>query len=168
MAEGVGFEPTRPFGLPVFKTGAINHSTTPPKDSPRSQNIVAASGAAARAGERRCLSRNGWYPGAPGDRLSEEEANIIAARLLRRVQAETLLAKDKAERLQSAVADAFRNQFIDETASQNRKASRYPPAMSRSRNLFPGDLLDQLSLVTTRLGTACDEHNQHFRIAKNF
>jgi hypothetical protein len=31
MAEGVGFEPTRPFGLPVFKTGAINHSTTPPE-----------------------------------------------------------------------------------------------------------------------------------------
>ena len=33
LAEGVGFEPTRPFGLPVFKTGAINHSTTPPKIS---------------------------------------------------------------------------------------------------------------------------------------
>jgi hypothetical protein len=31
VAEGVGFEPTRPFGLPVFKTGAINHSTTPPE-----------------------------------------------------------------------------------------------------------------------------------------
>jgi hypothetical protein len=30
MAEGVGFEPTRAFTLPVFKTGAINHSTTPP------------------------------------------------------------------------------------------------------------------------------------------
>jgi hypothetical protein len=30
MAEGVGFEPTRTFALPVFKTGAINHSTTPP------------------------------------------------------------------------------------------------------------------------------------------
>jgi hypothetical protein len=26
----VGFEPTRTFALPVFKTGAINHSTTPP------------------------------------------------------------------------------------------------------------------------------------------
>jgi len=26
----VGFEPTVPFGTPVFKTGAINHSTTPP------------------------------------------------------------------------------------------------------------------------------------------
>jgi hypothetical protein len=32
-AEGVGFEPTRTFALPVFKTGAINHSTTPPPNS---------------------------------------------------------------------------------------------------------------------------------------
>ena len=30
MAEGVGFEPTMPCGMPVFKTGAIDHSTTPP------------------------------------------------------------------------------------------------------------------------------------------
>ena len=30
MAEGVGFEPTGPFGPAVFKTAAINHSTTPP------------------------------------------------------------------------------------------------------------------------------------------
>ena len=30
VAEGVGFEPTRAFALPVFKTGAINRSTTPP------------------------------------------------------------------------------------------------------------------------------------------
>ena len=26
----MGFEPTRACTLPVFKTGAINHSTTPP------------------------------------------------------------------------------------------------------------------------------------------
>ena len=31
-AEGVRFELTRPFGLPVFKTGAINRSATPPKE----------------------------------------------------------------------------------------------------------------------------------------
>ena len=31
LAEGVGFEPTRAFALPVFKTGAINRSTTPPE-----------------------------------------------------------------------------------------------------------------------------------------
>jgi hypothetical protein len=31
LAEGVGFEPTRPFwGLTVFKTAAIGHSATPP------------------------------------------------------------------------------------------------------------------------------------------
>jgi hypothetical protein len=30
MAEGVRFELTKPFGSPVFKTGAINHSATLP------------------------------------------------------------------------------------------------------------------------------------------
>jgi hypothetical protein len=33
MAERVGFEPTKPFGLPVFKTGAINHSAISPFSS---------------------------------------------------------------------------------------------------------------------------------------
>ncbi len=28
--EAVGFEPTVPIGTPAFKTGAINHSATPP------------------------------------------------------------------------------------------------------------------------------------------
>ncbi len=31
MAEGVGFEPTMPCGIPVFKTGAFDRSATPPK-----------------------------------------------------------------------------------------------------------------------------------------
>ena len=30
LAEEVGFEPTDPCGSPVFKTGAIDHSATPP------------------------------------------------------------------------------------------------------------------------------------------
>jgi hypothetical protein len=30
MAEGVGFEPTDPYGSPVFKTGALNRSAIPP------------------------------------------------------------------------------------------------------------------------------------------
>ena len=30
VAEGVGFEPTFPFGKAVFKTATINHSDTPP------------------------------------------------------------------------------------------------------------------------------------------
>src|SRR6266436_5735320 len=48
------------------------------------------------------LSGKGWYRGADVDRLSEEEASIIAARLVRRVQAKTGLPKDKAEGLQFA------------------------------------------------------------------
>ncbi len=35
MAEGVGFEPTGPCGPPVFKTGAIDHSATPPFEAGR-------------------------------------------------------------------------------------------------------------------------------------
>ena len=37
MAERVGFEPTEPFGSPVFKTGAIDHSTTSPDVLARSE-----------------------------------------------------------------------------------------------------------------------------------
>ena len=32
VAEGVGFEPTIGFPMPVFKTGAFDHSATPPYD----------------------------------------------------------------------------------------------------------------------------------------
>src|SRR5471030_208177 len=47
VAEGVGFEPTNPCGFPVFKTGAIDHSTTPPQRAdPRlcRSNAVRATG----------------------------------------------------------------------------------------------------------------------------
>jgi hypothetical protein len=30
MAEGVGFEPTVPYGTTVFKTAAFDHSAIPP------------------------------------------------------------------------------------------------------------------------------------------
>ena len=37
--EGVRFELTRPFGLPVFKTGAINRSATPPGNGRATSNV---------------------------------------------------------------------------------------------------------------------------------
>src|SRR6266851_7370988 len=49
------------------------------------------------------LSGKGWYRGADVSRLSEEEAGIIAARLVRWVRAKTVLAKDKAESFQRAL-----------------------------------------------------------------
>src|SRR2546421_2680090 len=41
-AEGVRFELTRPFGLPVFKTGAINRSATPPEEFGRAADCSGA------------------------------------------------------------------------------------------------------------------------------
>ncbi len=35
MAEGQGFEPWEPLDSSVFKTGAFDHSATPPKDGRR-------------------------------------------------------------------------------------------------------------------------------------
>jgi hypothetical protein len=35
----VGFEPTEPCGSPVFKTGAIDHSATPPLSAHRRRNL---------------------------------------------------------------------------------------------------------------------------------
>src|SRR5262245_21664860 len=54
-------------------------------------------------------SGKGWYRGAEVDRLSEEEAGVIAARWVRRVQARTTLAKEKAEGLERALTDALKN-----------------------------------------------------------
>ncbi len=63
-------------------------------------------------------SGKGWYRGAAVDRLSEEEAGIIAARLVRRVQAKATLAKEKAKGLQVALTKMFKEQFTNENVSQ--------------------------------------------------
>jgi copper chaperone CopZ len=67
------------------------------------------------------LSGKGWYRGADVDRLSEEEAGIIAARFVRRVQAKTALAKEKAEELQLALTDALRKKLTGDCCSPNEK-----------------------------------------------
>ena len=53
------------------------------------------------------LSGKGWYRGADVDRLSEEEAGIIAARLIRRVKAKTPLPKEKAQEFQHELAETW-------------------------------------------------------------
>ena len=70
------------------------------------------------------LSGKGWYHGPDVDRLSEEEADIIAARLVRWVQAKSLLPKDKAEGLQRTFADTFRKDLTGEYARLNQKPRR--------------------------------------------
>src|SRR5438445_7822843 len=66
------------------------------------------------------LSGKGWYHGADVDRLSEEEADIIAARLVRWVQAKSSLPKDTAEGLQRAFADTLRKDLTGKSVGPNR------------------------------------------------
>jgi len=66
------------------------------------------------------LSGKGWYHAADVDRLSEEEADIIAARLVRWVQAKTTLARDKAEGLQRIFADVLRKDLTGKSTGPNR------------------------------------------------
>lgn len=67
-------------------------------------------------------SGSGWYRGTEVDRLSEEEAGIIAARLVRRVQAKTTLPPEKAEALQRALTEALRKRFTDDKAKRDQDA----------------------------------------------
>jgi copper chaperone CopZ len=77
------------------------------------------------------LSGKGWYRGADVDRLSEEEAGIIAARLVRRVQAKTTLAKDNAEGVQRALTDAYRKRFTGDCCGPNQKQSSIEDAAGK-------------------------------------
>lgn len=70
------------------------------------------------------LSGKGWYRGADVNRLSEEEAGIIAARYVRRVQAKTALTKDKAEGLERALADSLGKYLTAESGGENQKQLR--------------------------------------------
>jgi hypothetical protein len=64
-------------------------------------------------------SGHGWYRGAEVDRLSEEEAGIIATRLVRRVEAKTTLSKNKAEQLREVLAGALRKCFTREGGQES-------------------------------------------------
>jgi len=56
-------------------------------------------------------SRSGWYRGGEVDQLSKQEAGIIAARLLRRLQTKVSLSDEKAKALDAAFTDVFKKRF---------------------------------------------------------
>ncbi|MBI4192271.1 MAG: hypothetical protein HY525_17245 [Betaproteobacteria bacterium] len=58
------------------------------------------------------LSGAGWYRGSEVDRLSEKEAEIIAARLVRRLRARLPLSDDKADALRPAFAEVCRLELV--------------------------------------------------------
>lgn len=75
---------------------------------------------------------HGWYRGSEVDRLSEEEAGVIAARLVRRVEAKTTLPKNKADRLREVLAETLRKCFTEGLV----------PGTLRAREVA-GDFLDE-------------------------
>jgi hypothetical protein len=62
----------------------------------------------------------GWHRADDMDKLSEEEAGIIAARLLRRVQVKTPLSEIKATTLRNSLTDTLRERFVGSSARAYR------------------------------------------------
>lgn len=69
------------------------------------------------------LSGVGWHRGADVDRLSEEEAEIIAARFVRRLRAKLTLSDDKAGVLRSAFVEVCAHELVHHSA-KSEKARR--------------------------------------------
>jgi hypothetical protein len=77
-------------------------------------------GAARESALRRFSSGADWYHGNAVDRLSAEEAGIIAARLVRRVTAKVPLSDGTIETLLAAFAKVCRHQLIDRPLTSAR------------------------------------------------
>jgi hypothetical protein len=59
------------------------------------------------------VSRDAWYHGTDVDKLTKQEARIIATRLVHRLQAKISLSAEKAEALEAGWADVVARCFID-------------------------------------------------------
>lgn len=79
----------------------------------REQVVTELQGEVREAALKDFQSGQGWYRGAEVDHLSEEEAGVIAARVVRRVEARTALAKAKEERLRRTLTAAAKKFLID-------------------------------------------------------
>jgi hypothetical protein len=76
-------------------------------------------------------SGGGWHRGADVDRLSEEEAGIIADRLVRRVTAKAPTISPKVELLRPIMADIIRDCLVGSP----------DPSSARCRETFQEDLI---------------------------
>jgi hypothetical protein len=63
------------------------------------------------------VSGDAWYHSADVDNLSKQEAGIIAARLVRRVQAKVALSEEKAKALAAGWAEVVARSFIGPDSS---------------------------------------------------
>lgn len=66
------------------------------------------------------LSGTGWHRGAGIDELSRQEAGIIAARLVRRLQAKIPLTETKAKKMEAQITEVFVRRFTGEKSDPQR------------------------------------------------
>ena len=95
-------------------------------------------------------SGKGWYRGADVDRLSEEEAGVIAARWVRRVQAKTTLTEAKAEGLRAALTEGLKKCLTGKAATPKTKEAK---ALELGR--IAGPLLDEKQLEILSAAAGC-------------
>ena len=92
-------------------------------------------GAAEKPVRENFFSRtNNWFRGREVDRLSEEEADIIAARLVRRTLARSPLPQETAGALHRLIAETARRAFLD--PENNPREELEDRARTRARDLL--------------------------------
>jgi len=71
------------------------------------------------------VSRHEWYHGSEVDSLTKREAEIIAARLARRVQAKVALSAEGAKALETGLTQAFSDGLARKNHKKASKAASY-------------------------------------------
>ena len=91
-------------------------------------------------------SGTGWLRADAVDQLSEEEAGIIASRLVGRVNARTPLSEEKASTLRSALAAIFKENFIGSPDRPRPSAEQERAALLKDASRY----LSETELATLR------------------
>lgn len=73
---------------------------------------------------KRFVAGTGWYHGAEVDRLSHQEAEIIAARIIRLVEKEVELSNETAKSLKADLAAVFKRRFTRDPKKPEQTTER--------------------------------------------
>ena len=95
-------------------------------------------------------SGKGWYRGAEVDRLSEEEAGVIAARWVRRLEGKTTLTVEKAKGLQDALTEGLKKYLTGKMAKPETEEEK---ALELRR--VAGPFLDEKQLALLQEAAGC-------------
>lgn len=103
-------------------------------------------GAARRSALRHFSSGADWYRADAIDRLSEEEAAIIAARIVRRVTAEVPMPHERIEPLLDALTKVCRHELVERplTSARRRRQQIASEVVKAGRKLLEGAELQAL------------------------